>query len=73
MANKRLWTEDECTRYTDGHEYVADAWKRLFGTKLADQTPTAIIDHGDSDEKQYGKISVWCVYGAWNEIEERSE
>ncbi len=70
----RLWTEDECTRGLAGHEYLKDAWARIFGVPYKDCTPLEVIDHGDSDEKRFRvsgrEIAVFCVYGAWNEIEE---
>lgn len=65
----KLWSEGDCTRGTDGHEYVADAWKRLFGTVMADHTPTAKFDHGDEIETHYGDISVWNIHGAYHKIE----
>ncbi len=27
----KLWTEDECTRNTSGHEGLLQAWTKLFG------------------------------------------
>lgn len=70
---KCLWIEDECTRGLPGHEYVGEAWQRLFGTVYSEQKRTAFIDHGDCLEWQYGDVSVWCVYGAWYEIKQRHD
>ncbi len=68
---KQLWMEDYRTRGTPGHERLHEAWQRLFGTVLREQTPTAEIDHGDASETQYGSISVWCMQGAYYVIEQR--
>jgi len=69
MKNEPLWTEDECTRYTEGHEYLADAWQQLFGEPYDPKKKLRTIDYGDCLEHQFpGGISVWNIYGAWDEI-----
>jgi hypothetical protein len=70
---KKLWSEDDCTRGTPGHEYVGAAWKRLFGTEFDCKAWDVEIDHGDCIERQFGHISVWNVYGAWYEIIDNSQ
>ena len=72
MKDELLWCEDDCTSGTPGHESIGAAWKRLFGTRYTDQQPTAVIDHGDCIERQFGSISVWNIYGAWHEIRRRA-
>lgn len=69
MAKKPIWTEDECTRHTEGHEYLAQAWKRIFGTNYDPKQAIKVVDHGDCIERQFlGGISTWNIYGAWDEI-----
>jgi hypothetical protein len=71
---KLLWSEDDSpgARRTEGHEHVSMAWKRLFGTEYHPSRATRVLDHGDCIERQFGPISVWNIYGAWDEIRDNS-
>lgn len=64
-----IWSEDDCTRNTDGHEGLEQAWLRLFGTPLDMKLQTQTIDHGDCIEHRMPDgISIWNIHGAYYEI-----
>lgn len=66
---KPIWVEDDCTRNTEGHEGLAEAWQRLFGKSYDRKQIIKTVDHGDCMEYQFpGGISVWNIFGAYYEI-----
>lgn len=63
MAKKVLWSEDECTKGLEGHEYLDDAWQRLFGEKLDKSKCLRMNDFGDCMEYVMPNgHSAWIVY-----------
>ena len=68
MKTEVLWTEDDCTCGTEGHEGLGEAWLRLFGTPFNWKEKEATIDHGDSLEYVFGDVTVWTVNGAYHQI-----
>ena len=59
MKTEVLWTEDDCTCGTEGHEGLGEAWLRLFGKPYDQNAEDSRIDHGDAIEHRFGDISVW--------------
>lgn len=67
--DKPIWSEDECTRNTEGHESLPGAWLRVFGTPFDWKLKIQTVDHGDCVEHRFPNgISVWNIYGAYYEI-----
>lgn len=64
-----LWQEDDATPGTEGHETLAMAWKRLFGTDYKPETALSREDHGDCDFLMFeNKIIVIASYSGNNSI-----
>jgi len=69
---KVLWSEDDCTRNTEGHVGIHQKWKELFGQSYHPSRATRVLDHGDCIERQFGPISVWSIFGSYDEIHDNS-
>jgi hypothetical protein len=74
VTTATIWTEDECTRGLAGHEYLHDAWQRIFGQAYDSKLALKENDHGDASESVFNingrTISAWDIHGAWCEIRE---
>lgn len=64
-----LWTEDECTRNTEGHVTWEQAWLKLklIGKPLLRSAKE--VDHEDCIEYQFPNgVSLWNIHGAYHEL-----
>lgn len=69
-----LWSEDECTRGTKGHEDEVMAWQRLGLGDFPGYAKANEVDHGDCFEYQFPNgVSVWNIHGAYHEIRRTKE
>ena len=55
FRGKKIWSEDECTRGTQGHETITKACKRFFGRPITEEDPIFTEDWGDAVAKLYGQ------------------
>lgn len=62
---RKLWVEDDATPGLPGHEYVEDAWFRLFNEVFDSKQSVEIDDHGDAFWIQMpnGRIAVLSYQG----------